>query len=134
MNFIIILFSIFLVHFKCLVIATPPDKVIVGYWGYWENKLLPIDHIPWSQITHINYGFATVNEDVVPVVSGKAQLVKLVGVAHQNNVKALLSIGGWTGSKSMSKVASTEENRKKFIDKVVGWVLEYGLDGKFEQQ
>lgn len=121
----------FFLFFKCLKItAAAADKVIVGYWGYWESKQLPIDHIPWSQITHINFGFATVNEDILPVITSKAQLVKLVGVAHQNNVKALLSIGGWTGCKMMSKMASTKDNRAQFIEKVVGWVLEYGLDGK----
>lgn len=123
-----LLFYFFLI-FRYLTIVEAVDKVIVGYWGYWESKQLPIDHIPWSQITHINYGFATVNEDILPVITSKAQLVKLVGVAHQNNVKALLSIGGWTGCKMMSKMASSKDNRTQFIEKVVGWVLEYGLDG-----
>ena len=111
-------------------VAISSEKVVVGYWGYWESKQLPIEHIPWSQITHINYGFASVNEDILPVLTGKDQLIKLVGVAHQNNVKALLSIGGWLGSQSMSKMASTKDFRTQFVDKVVSWVLEYGLDGK----
>lgn len=105
-------------------------KVIVGYWGYWESKLLPIDHIPWSQITHINYGFASVNEGAEPILTNEAQLIRMVGIAHQHNVKALLSIGGWLGSRSMSSMAATHKNRTMFVNKVVGWVLEYGLDGK----
>lgn len=109
--------------------AIAPEKVIVGYWGYWESKLLPIDHIPWSQITHINYGFASVNEGIEPILTNEAQLIRMVGIAHQHNVKALLSIGGWLGSRSMSAMAATHENRTLFVDKVVGWVLEYGLDG-----
>ncbi|CEP18905.1 hypothetical protein [Parasitella parasitica] len=104
-------------------------KVIVGYWGYWESKLLPIDHIPWSQITHINYGFASVNEGNEPVLTNEAQLIRMVGIAHQHNVKSLLSIGGWLGSRSMSSMAATQENRTVFVEKVVDWVLEYGLDG-----
>ncbi|KAI8645499.1 glycoside hydrolase, partial [Parasitella parasitica] len=103
--------------------------VIVGYWGYWESKLLPIDHIPWSQITHVNYGFASVNEGNEPVLTNEAQLIRMVGIAHQHNVKALLSIGGWLGSRSMSSMAATHENRTAFVNRVVDWVLEYGLDG-----
>lgn len=111
--------------------ASVPEKVIAGYWGYWESKLLPIEHIPWSQITHINYGFASVNEGIEPILTNEAQLIRMVGIAHQHNVKALLSIGGWLGSRSMSSMAATHENRTVFVDKVVGWVLEYGLDGRF---
>ncbi|KAF1806617.1 glycoside hydrolase, partial [Mucor lusitanicus] len=109
--------------------AHVPEKVIVGYWGYWESKLLPIEHIPWSQITHINYGFASVNEGIEPILTNEAQLIRMVGIAHQHNVKVLLSIGGRLGSRSMSSMAATHENRTVFVDKVVGWVLEYGLDG-----
>jgi chitinase len=105
------------------------EKVVVGYWGYWESKLLPIEHIPWSQITHINYGFAPVNDDIIPNLSSKAQLSKIVDIAHQHHVKVLLSIGGLLGSKSMSKMASTEDNRTKFTKKIMEWVFEFGLDG-----
>ncbi|KAI8881554.1 glycoside hydrolase family 18 protein, partial [Backusella circina FSU 941] len=104
-------------------------KVIVGYWGYWESKLLSIENIPWHQITHINYGFATVNDDIYPKIEDEAQLAKFVGVAHQHKVKALLSIGGWLGSISMSKMASTPGNRTEFVKKAVDIVLKFGLDG-----
>ncbi|RCI04265.1 hypothetical protein CU098_001280, partial [Rhizopus stolonifer] len=106
--------------------------VVVGYWGYWESKLLPIEHIPWSQITHLNYGFATVDEDVVPVLTNPTQLTKAVGIAHQNNVKVLLSIGGWYGSRAMSKMAATQETRTQFVEKAVEWVLEFGIDIDWE--
>lgn len=96
------------------------EKAIVGCWGYWESKLLPIDKISWSQITHINYGFVSVNDVIVPSLKNKTQLIKLVGVAHQNDVKALLSIGGWLGRISTSRIASTQESRARFSERVVG--------------
>ncbi|KAI8347341.1 glycoside hydrolase superfamily [Blakeslea trispora] len=114
---------------ECCLAISAKDKVVVGYWGYWESKLLPIEYIPWSQITHLNYGFATMEEDVVPKLSNPTQLMKVVGIAHQNNVKVLLSIGGWYGSRSMSKMASTLENRTQFVNQVVEWILQFGLDG-----
>ncbi|KAI8981096.1 glycoside hydrolase [Pilobolus umbonatus] len=94
-----------------------------------ESERLSIEDIPWTQITHINYGFASMNEGVIPTLGDKGQLIKLVGLAHENNVKALLSIGGWLGSQSMSEMASTADNRNLFVKYVVDWVLEFGLDG-----
>ena len=116
--------------FQCCLAVSEKDKVVVGYWGYWESKLLPIEYIPWSQITHLNYGFATMEDEVVPKLSNPAQLMKVVGIAHQNNVKVLLSIGGWYGSRSMSKMASTLDGRTQFVEKAVEWILQFGLDGK----
>lgn len=130
MIYLILLLTAFIIVNVSCHQQNVPEKVIVGYWGYWESKLLSIDHIPWSQITHVNYGFATVNEGVEPIITNEAQLIRMVGIAHQHNVKVLLSIGGWFGSRSMSSMASNHENRTMFVDKVVGWVLEYGLDGK----
>jgi GH18 family chitinase len=70
------------------------------------------------------------NDDIVPSLNNKAQLAKLVGVVHQNNVKAPLSIRGWLGSISMSKMASTNENRAQFIKKVVRLGVRIWLGGK----
>lgn len=102
------------------------DKVIVGYWDHSDS--LPIDQIPWTQITHINYGYAVANDKELEL-KNKQYLEKLVGLAHQHSVKALLSIGGWYGSKTMSQMVSTPDSRAKFTNTVVEWLLELGLDG-----
>ncbi|KAI8149646.1 glycoside hydrolase, partial [Fennellomyces sp. T-0311] len=90
---------------------------------------LPIEYIPWSQVTHINYGFATMNENVVPTLSNRAQLEKLVQLAHQNNVKVLLSVGGWHGSQLMGTMMSNIEHRAAFVTKVLEWVDAFDIDG-----
>jgi chitinase len=72
-----------------------------------------------------------VNDDIYPTITDETQLAKFVGVAHQHKVKTLLSIGGWFGSISMSKMASTPENRTAFVKKAVDIVLKFGLDGMF---
>ena len=98
---------------------------------YRDSKPLPIEYIPWSQITHINYGFATVNKDVVPALKNQGALSNLIKEAHENDVKVLLSIGGWYGSKRMDEMAAVDKHRKTCVDKVKEWVHEYNLDGKF---
>jgi chitinase len=110
----------------CLFVSSVvTEKVVVGYW---ESNLMSVDQIPWSQITHINYGPVPVNQEDFEI-ENKQHLARLVGLAHQNNVKTLLSIGGWRGSKAMSRVVSTPEHRTKFTNKVVAWLIEFGLDG-----
>lgn len=70
------------------------------------------------------------NKDVVPALKNQGALSNLVNEAHENNVKVLLSIGGWYGSKRMDEMVSVDKHRKNCVDKVKGWVNEYNLDGK----
>lgn len=47
----------------------------------------------------------------------------------QQNVKALVSIGGWTGSKFYSNHVATAANRTAFVKTVTGLATKYNLDG-----
>lgn len=44
-------------------------------------------------------------------------------------MKALLSIGGWTGSQHFSSAVATDATRTKFVAAVVGIAQKYKLDG-----
>ncbi len=44
-------------------------------------------------------------------------------------VKALLTVGGWTGSQYFSSAVATEENRTAFVNTVMSLVDKYQLDG-----
>jgi chitinase len=44
------------------------------------------------------------------------QLPSLVSAAHKSNAKALISLGGWSGSITFSSMASSASSRKEFID------------------
>ncbi|KAG6911169.1 hypothetical protein DXG01_003909 [Tephrocybe rancida] len=50
-------------------------------------------------------------------------------MAHTHNVKASLSIGGWTGSRFFSSNVGSSHNRTAFVGAVTGLVEEYKLDG-----
>lgn len=45
------------------------------------------------------------------------------------NVKALISLGGWTGSRYFSSAVATAEDRTLFAQAVIDLVQEYSLDG-----
>lgn len=80
--------------------------------------------------------------------SDEALLPRFVSQAHQNvsvsssvregqpsqitilqNVKALLTIGGWTGSQYFSTAVGSSENRTAFVNTVLDLVSKYDLDG-----
>ena len=44
-------------------------------------------------------------------------------------VKALLTIGGWTGSQYFSSAVATEANRTAFVKTMTDLVSKYDLDG-----
>lgn len=93
---------------------------------------MPIEYIPWSQITHINYGLTAEDRNDIPTLSNRDQLKKLLDEAHKNGVKVLLSIGRWQNAEWMDEMLSIPEKRTKFIDKLTQWVNDLDLDGKLD--
>ncbi|KAG6873454.1 hypothetical protein C0995_015543 [Termitomyces sp. Mi166 len=72
----------------------------------------------------------TVNPAVVSLeASDRVLLPQFVKAAHEHNVKASLSIGGWTGSRWFSSNVGSTQNRSAFAKAVTGLVKEYKLDG-----
>lgn len=47
----------------------------------------------------------------------------------KQSVKALISVGGWTGSRFFSTSVGDAANRTAFVEEIVGVVDKYGLDG-----
>lgn len=50
-------------------------------------------------------------------------------MAHEQQTKILLSVGGWTGSKRFSPMVATAERRKQFIDWNLQFIEKYNTDG-----
>ncbi|HEX6368746.1 MAG TPA: glycosyl hydrolase family 18 protein [Longimicrobium sp.] len=104
---------------------------VVGYFPTWTGS---IDSIQYSKLTHINYAF------VLPTTSGgltgvpmsnDARLLGLVQRAHNAGVKVLISIGGWNNGDDSGFVgmAASSTARNTFVNNVVTFVTNYGLDG-----
>jgi chitinase len=80
----------------------------------------------------MTFAFATTTFDpsVIALDSlSESRLPDFVANAQQNNVTALLSIGGWTGSRGYSLAVATAENRTDFIQAIVKLVNTYNLSG-----
>ncbi|KAF9434178.1 hypothetical protein BGZ76_008443 [Entomortierella beljakovae] len=105
------------------------DKMVVAYWTDWTSSAMPPEAIPFEKITHLNYAFSVVTPDFRPVFDTDFLLSRVTRAAHANNVKVLMSIGGWTGSQYFSPLAASQSGRKTFVDGAVRMVQNYNLDG-----
>ncbi|KAF8500362.1 glycoside hydrolase [Russula emetica] len=76
--------------------------------------------------------FRTITSDVNTLglaESDQQLLPQFVQTAKQNNVRPLLSIGGWGGSQYFSSSVATAANRTAFAQTVMKAVSQYELDG-----
>ena len=113
--------------------AASPYK-LVGYYPSWGAALnQPLSKQPISKLSHLNYAFADVRNG--QVVLGDAsqdpinfQQLKQLKAANPN-LRALISVGGWTWSGSFSDVAYTAASRRTFAASAVSFIRKYGFDG-----
>ncbi|KAI7778038.1 hypothetical protein LA080_002675 [Diaporthe eres] len=101
------------------------------FTGYHANRGFPVSSIPWDKYTEIKYAFAETNADgsLNLTKSAPDQLPVFVSEAKKNGVKALVSIGGWTGSRFFSSNVGSAENRTAFVKTSLDLVSQYQLDG-----
>jgi chitinase len=105
---------------------------VVAYLPTWYSGSL--DAIRYTKLTHINYAFIdpTSSGGLTGLpMSGDARLTSLVQKAHANGVKVLISIGGWSGGNDTpwKDMSSSATARATFVNNVVTFVNNYGLDG-----
>jgi GH18 family chitinase len=101
----------------------------VGYMPSWAGN---VNSIQYSKLTHINYSFALPNANgSLQPVDNLPKLQSLVSLGHSNNVKVLIAIGGWNNGNdsAFEALAANSGTRTTFVDSVVNFVNQYGLDG-----
>ena len=86
--------------------------------------------IPYEKLTHINYAFLLPNEDGTFQDLGNTWLIgQLVPLAHKQNVKVLISVGGWGWDAQFEKMAANPGTRAAFVKNLVKIVAQYQFDG-----
>ncbi len=106
-----------------------PEKSfrIIGYAAEWEGQINPAQ-LPY--LTHVNYAFLLPNADgSVNDIANPWILEDLVAQAHAQNVKVLISIGGWGLDQEFKQLAVLPASRQRFVQAVVDFVQQYRLDG-----
>jgi chitinase len=118
----------FLLVCYCCTIAQTPFRVI-GYMPSWAGN---VNQVQYSKLTHINYAFLLpTNTGGLQAIENPAKLQSLVSTAHANNVKVLISVGGWNGGddSAFEGLAANGTYRNNFVNNMIGFVNQYGLDG-----
>jgi chitinase len=88
--------------------------------------------VPATSLTHVNYAFALIREGVpsLPGSEDEKNLYYLTSLTSKNpELKIILSVGGWSGSKTFSDVALTDSSRRLFASRLAVLVSTYNLDG-----
>ncbi|KAJ3076477.1 hypothetical protein HDU98_002921 [Podochytrium sp. JEL0797] len=110
---------------------------VIGYWTQWSpytRKQNSIDKIDLTGFTAINYAFVNVdatgalqsfdtNADLNWMRIFTAQRIKYP------NLKAIVSIGGWSGSQHFSTVAASASLTQAFVKNVHTFLDTMGFDG-----
>lgn len=136
--------SLILVLILSLLCITPtalangmkePERKIVGYYTSWSAYSgYTLDKVDATKLTHINYSFANINEELKIVLGDPyidlVNLQKIMELKMINpNLKVLVSVGGWSWSDKFSDVALTDESRIIFANSCIDFMREYGFDG-----
>ncbi|MBB6271601.1 GH18 family chitinase [Pedobacter cryoconitis] len=107
----------------------PADFKVIGYLPSWAGE---VSQVQFNKLTHVNYAF------ILPTASGGFQalenpskLQNLVSTAHANNVKVLVSVGGWNNGddSAFESFAASASGRTTFTNNVINLVNQYNLDG-----
>merc|ERR550519_2387163 len=141
---------------SCVAVpALAAEKVVVCYYSSWAfyrhgNGKFDIPDIDPNLCTHLNYGFANMNNqtwklvaydpwfDLAPSDEGcdrdhcHYDSFRRFNKLKQKNpkLKTLLSIGGWnSGSGQWSQMAIDPSKRKTFIDSCMEFLTRFDFDG-----
>ncbi|KAJ1956828.1 hypothetical protein EC988_001150 [Linderina pennispora] len=98
---------------------------VVGYYANWVN----MPALTLSKYTHINFAFAIPKADGSLQYDNVETLPGLVSGFHAAGVKALVSVGGWTGSNLFSTILKNTATRTAFLNNMVSFVQTNNLDG-----
>ncbi|KAI6021717.1 glycoside hydrolase family 18 protein [Pisolithus microcarpus] len=105
------------------------SRVAMGWFADWHSNFT-VSNINWSGYNTMTYFTAQPDANLnVEILEGTSTLSQFVSAAHTNNVKALLTIGGWDGSMYWSSSVATAQNRSTFATNVAQFAYANNLDG-----
>ena len=111
------------------------EQIIVGYYPAWKSYTgYTPEKVDIRKLTHINYAFADIGQDYKISMGypdkDPANFEMFNSLKTINpDLKILISVGGWNWSGRFSDMASTEQNRTKFAESCVEFIVKYKLDG-----
>ncbi|WP_243509003.1 glycosyl hydrolase family 18 protein [Cytobacillus oceanisediminis] len=111
-----------------------PEKVLMGYVQDYRDP----NSIDYSNLSHILFSFAHPEKDGSISLNGDSALENLRSVvrnAHEQDVKALLAVGGWfhiNGGESydyFKQAIADDSSRDRLVKELAGLAQNENLDG-----
>jgi len=106
--------------------------VIIGYVGGYHG-LYDTAMVHPKMLTHINYAFVVIKNNRAYLEHEKTDTINFRNLNKLKqinpNLKVLISIGGWGGSRFFSDAVFTDTAREAFAASAVAIVKKYDLDG-----
>ncbi len=104
----------------------PAGRRVVGYMPSYRTYA--IDSIDFSALTHCNLSFMTYANGTVSLGFSGSDVTKIVNKCHDNNVKAIIALGGWGGFIN-DGAFTTAQKRSSIVNQIMNYVDTYNLDG-----
>ena len=114
------------------------QRKVYGYfpeWGVYDaHKNFTPDKIDYTGITHLNYGFAVIQQGVVvthDTEKGPGLMRELDQRTELAGVTNILSVGGWNNSEegAFEAATATDTGIEKLANSIVSYMLTWGFDG-----
>ena len=126
----VLFLGIIILHISCKNnSSTESDIAVIAYYSGNAND---IESYSLDQITHLIYSFLHLKGNKLAIDNSADSLTLLKLTAQKSkheNLKVLLSLGGWGGCKTCSDVFSTEKGRVEFAHSVKKLIHIYDADG-----
>jgi chitinase len=118
---------------------------VLGYWAVWQATQYPLDHVAWSDLTHValsfvlprepaeatsgNSPYATLDSsNAAANLGGAAGIARFASTARAGGTRPLISLGG-AGAGVGFAAAASAANRGRFVADVVAACAAWGYDG-----
>lgn len=109
--------------------ASGLSKVVIGYYPSGARADFGHLKIDYSAVTHIGHAFTWPDSEGNLVIPDDYLYPELVLTAHDNQVKMIMSVGGWGNCDGFPGMAVTASTRRRFIGQVVEFCRAQGYDG-----
>ncbi|KAJ1820359.1 hypothetical protein LPJ60_003262 [Coemansia sp. RSA 2675] len=99
--------------------------IIAGYAPGWKD----IGNVDMSKYTHINLAYAEPQANGTFTMESSYNIDQVADKIHRAGSRALLSLGGYSGSRYISDILKSSDTRTTLIAGVVEYLKIHGLDG-----
>ncbi|KAJ1647864.1 hypothetical protein LPJ64_000829, partial [Coemansia asiatica] len=98
---------------------------VVGYYPNWVD----MPTLNFNKYTHVNFAFAIPKSDGSFAYDNQSSMPGIVSNLHAYGTKAIISIGGWTGSNLFSSILKNSVSRTNLLNNIVSYLQLFNLDG-----